>query len=140
MKAIVLLLLLLAFAIGCGAGIPDVPTLTKVDSKTEPAGQLHNHMVLYAVNGKFNPADFTTICKATKSNPTVRGFNFVVVFDSVSNAAFPANPFTAMYGGEEKTKMTHIIAVYEYNSVNGFSEATVYNPNMYTGKGTITKP
>jgi hypothetical protein len=123
---------------GCGSTVPDVPTLTRIDAKTELDG-LRNHMVLYAVNGTFDADDFATICRAIKSDPVSSGFNYAIVFDDSSNAAFPNTPFTSMYGLEDD-RMSHILATYEYNAANRFSESRVYDPNMWSGKPTVTKP
>lgn len=95
-------------------------------------------MILYAVNGGFSFDDFATLCTALKADPVSRGFNYIVVFDDVSSAGFPTSPFSSMYGMEED-RLSHIIAVYEFNAANGFSEARVYDPNMWTGKPTVSK-
>ena len=128
---------LLLIVIGCAPPVPDVPTLTKVDSKTESDG-LQNHMILYTVNGAFDSNEFLTLCKSLKSNPVTSGFNYIVVFDDAANAGFPTTPFSSLYGLEEN-RMKHIVAIYEYNAVNGFSQSVVYTPNMWTGKPIATK-
>jgi hypothetical protein len=135
---ITILALLLLVAIGCTKSMPEVPTLIKVDAKTESDG-LQDYMILYAVNGKFDTNDFNTLCLSLKSNPVSTGFNYIVVFDDATNAKFPNTPFTSLYGLEED-RLKHILAVYEFNSKNGYSESKVYDTNMWTGKPTITNP
>lgn len=124
-------------------GLPETtgglaPPFTYVGQKGEHEAY-QNTMELYALDGL--PFDLETLrqfCKAKKTTATAAGFTFLVVFDQSANAAFPASPFTAMYGLEED-KMKHIIAVYTYNRMNGFSELTSYTPNMWEGKPITEK-
>lgn len=96
-------------------------------------------MILYAVKGKFDASDFSVLCTSLKSNPISSGINYIVVFDDAANAGFPKSPFSSLYGLEED-RIKHILAVYEYNAVNGFSESRVYEPNMWSGTPSVTTP
>ena len=71
-------------------------------------------------------------CIQKKRTATANAFTYLVLFDRQENAAFPNSPFTSLYGLEED-KIRHILAVFEYNRINGFSELRVYSPNMWEG-------
>lgn len=110
---------------------------TFVDKKTESGG-LQNEMELYALSGVWDLDAFRSLCRAKKASASAKAFTYIVLFDHKHNARFPNTPLTAMYGLEEDA-MKHIIAVYEYNKINGFSEINYYNPNMWEGKANTEK-
>jgi len=110
---------------------------TFVKTKTESDG-LRDTMELYALAGKFDLEAFRQFCKTKKSKANAKAFNYVVLFDNAINASFPNSPFTALYGIEEE-KIKHIVAVFEYNRMNGFCEMRVYDPNMWEGKAKTEK-
>ena len=112
-------------------------SLIFIDRKTENDG-LHDSMELYAVDGSFDPKEFRALCVEKKKNAKAKAFNYVVVFDQSINAKFPNSPFTAGFGIEED-KIRHIIAIFEYNKLNGFCEMRVYEPNMWEGKAVTEK-
>lgn len=143
---VLLILFLLQLSVGCTEE-PPVPAVSEkalvpsaftfVAKKTEATG-LRNEMKLYALNKEFNAGDFRTFCATQKAEATAQAFTYVVLFDDAKNADFPDTPFTAMFGVEEG-KMKHIIAVFEYNRMNGFCEMTTYDPNMWEGNPVIEK-
>lgn len=67
------------------------------------------------------------LCKEQKSDWDGT-FYFLVVFDDIQYATYPNNLFTALYNDEDHMK--HIIAVYQYNRINSFSELYYYPINM----------
>ncbi len=95
-------------------------------------------MELYALTGKFDVEAFRQFCKAKKSKANSKALTYIVLFDEARNASFPNSPFTALYGIEEE-KIKHIVAVFEYNRMNVFSELSVYEPNMWEGKAKKEK-
>lgn len=90
-------------------------------------------MHLYALKTPFDADEFRLLCQYTKTNAKSGRFTYAVVFDDSIHAKFPDNPFTALFGMDEST-MRHIIAIFVYNSANGFVEATTYDSNMWDGK------
>ena len=95
-------------------------------------------MELFAFSGKFNQQALVEFCRSKKNNNKANGFYYAVIFDNAENAKFPTSPFTAQFGGDDES-MKHIRAIYEYNRVNGFSELTYYDSNMWSGKATRVK-
>ncbi len=116
------------------------PRYKFVNSKQEPAGSGKvNVQDNYVLTGKFDLEQLKALCsekmKATDS-PTL--FYHLVVFNSESNVAFSKHPITALYGDEDN-KTRFIKAVYVFNRVNGFSELSYYDINMWENIATREK-
>jgi hypothetical protein len=130
---LLIIILLATIAIGCSTKKVKIEKIKIeypfefVDTKSESIG---NKMDLYAPLDKLNLQMLKALCKEQKESWQRPGFYFLVVFDNKENAVFPRNPFTAWYGVDE-TPQKHIIALFEYNASNGYSNLTVYSENMW---------
>lgn len=112
--------------------IPEGACYEFVDFKIED-GKWKNEMFLYALHGPLKYEEFKALCLDIKSRARNEAFTYVVLFDKRENAAFPTNPFTAMYGGDDELA-EHIKAIYGMCTFNKFSELRTYYPkNMMTG-------
>jgi hypothetical protein len=105
----------------------------KIDSKYESTKGGANRIDLYTPQDRPTPGSLEDLCKSQKKDVAVVGFYYLVVFDQRENAVFPNNPFTSLYGVDEEPQK-HIIAIFTYNTVNGFSQLSTYKPNMWNGK------
>jgi hypothetical protein len=140
-------LLVGASTLGAGCTSPDSkPGTAKVQkspyqflrSKSEgPSGR--DVMELFAFSGKFNQKALVEFCQRKKKDNKAKGFYYAVIFDNAANARFPSSPFTAQFGADEDS-LKHIRAIYEFNRVNGFSELSYYDSNMWEGRATRVKP
>lgn len=104
-----------------------------INSKTETEGTNANRMDLYAPTKDLDKESLVKLCTEQKQNWREGTFYYLVVFDQSDNATFPNNPFTSLYGIDEEPQK-HILALYEYNRINGFSQLTYYSSNMREGK------
>ena len=67
--------------------------------------------------------ELVAFCQAFREKEAGDGFTFLVVFDAKENAAYPQNPYTALYGVDFAI-MEHIRFYYECNKGNGNSRLT----------------
>lgn len=105
-------------------------SLTYLRSASDPNAD-DSYMDLYSVKGSLDIEELKSVCKSKLGSK--HAFHMVVVFDDAKNADLPSQPFTAMYGIEEK-KMVHIRAIYVLNTKNGYSVLTTWEPNAWEGK------
>ena len=125
---IVILISGLILCISCGTKkLTDYP-FTFINSKTENGGRGIHRMDLYVSEGKLEIDSLRMLCKEQKSGWD-GAIYFLVVFDNKQYATYPNNPFTALYNDE--ARMKHILAVYQYNKANAYSELFVYPINMF---------
>jgi hypothetical protein len=67
--------------------------------------------------------ELISFCKTFREKEAGDSFSYIVVFDAKENAAYPQNPYTALYGVDfEITE--HIRFYYECNKFNGYSRLT----------------
>ncbi|HNV29421.1 MAG TPA: hypothetical protein PKJ83_09820 [Cyclobacteriaceae bacterium] len=118
----------LIFYISCGGHKQTVYPFTFINSKTENSGGGTNRMDLYVSESKLEIDSLKILCKEQKSDWD-GSFYFLVVFDDKQYATYPNNQFTALYNDE--ARMKHIIAVYQYNKINAYSELFYYPINMF---------
>jgi hypothetical protein len=111
----------------------DVYPFKLINSKTETAGAYTDQMDIYVPVGDINKEMLVKLCGAQKETGKEGKFYYLVVFDRIESVTFPNSPFTALYGIEEEPQK-HILALYEYNRLNGFSRLTFYSKNMWEGK------
>lgn len=109
-----------------------------VSSKDEVIGGNKNRMDLFVPTEQLDIAKLKSLCLEKKRLWENGTFYYLVVFDKEKNAAFPTTPFTALYGLDEMSQR-NILAVFEYNRLNGFGQLTTYSPNMWEGKPTVYK-
>jgi hypothetical protein len=97
-----------------------------------------NFMKLYSVKSQVDFAEFREICIQFKADNAGRDTSrYVVLFDAPENATFPSNPYTEQFG--LSPAINHVLAIYEFNPLNGFSSLTTYKQNMATSKPNIEK-
>lgn len=85
-----------------------------------------NFMKLYCVQNEVDLNEFRDLCSTFKTAQSGQEtFRYVVLFDSIENATFPSNTYTAGFGMSDAAN--HILAIYEHNPLNGFSELTTYD-------------
>ena len=105
-------------------------TFEYVDSKRERVDSHYNKMDLYTWSEDFVKEDLLRLCKMEKKKFKSGMFYHLVVFNNSSQAVFPENPFTAMFGLQYEV-MKHIKAYYVFNRINGFSKLRIYEDNMF---------
>jgi cephalosporin-C deacetylase-like acetyl esterase len=108
---------------------------SKINAKTETAGNNTNTMELYTTPETMNLDTLKMFCKEKKDNMSTGAFHYLVFFDSKDNAVFPNNPMTAFYGIEEEPQK-HIRAYFVYNRLNGYSKLNVYETNSWESKAS----
>jgi hypothetical protein len=67
--------------------------------------------------------ELIVFCQTFREKEAADGFTYLVVFDAKENAAYPQNPYTALYGVDLDI-MEHIRFYYECNKGNGYSRLT----------------
>ena len=67
--------------------------------------------------------ELVAFCETFREKEARDGFTYLVVFDAKENAAYPQNPYTALYGVDFDI-MEHIRFYYECNKGNGYSRLT----------------
>jgi hypothetical protein len=130
MKQIAILFVILTC---CSAPKEEVYPFKLINSKTETVGTNTDRMDIYVPVDDINKEMLVKLCGAQKELLKEGTFYYLVVFDRSESVTFPNNPFTALYGIEEEPQK-HILALYEYNRLNDFSQLTFYSKNMWEGK------
>lgn len=100
-----------------------------LESKTESTGY-RNVMDLYSLSGPLGVEELKKLCRERKSDFRGKAFYYLVVFNDASKAGFPNNPFTGGFGLDE-SKARHIVAIYEFNRMNGYSKLRYHPENTF---------
>lgn len=107
-----------------------------LDSKKENIDYPNfDEMTLMSCGNTLNEDTLKMYCIEQRKKLKDGVFRYIIFFDSDSTAAFPNNPFTALY--IDKKHMLHIKAIYERNNINEYEKLIIYEPNMETGKSKI---
>ncbi len=113
--------------LACSANREIEYPFTFVGKKTERG---ENTMELCTIDSNPNMETLKKFCLHKKQDFSSGMFHYVVFFDAEENAVFPNSPFTTLYGMEEEPKK-HIKAIYEFNTINGYSELSFYEVNAW---------
>jgi len=110
-----------------------------IEAKSEKNGRTTDRMELYSYDGKIEPDNLSSFCRAKKEASTNDGFFFVVIFDSRENADWPKNPIGAEFGDLDGNPQKHIRAIYCYRRSNGYSELRYHEINIWNHKSIHLK-
>ena len=115
--------------------IPKDTPFISIDQKTEDGDRVE-FATYENVNGYPDWNKLKAFCLAKKDTWDGR-FYALIVIDDKKYAIYPSGFASALYNvmdDKEVAIMKHVKAVYSYNAVNGFSELTTYETNMFEGK------
>ena len=98
-----------------------------------------NQMTIYVIDGKKDFDEFRRLCsKFKEDNKAQSTFRYLVLFDESKNVVTPNGIYTAGFGLSFEP-LEHVLAWYEYNPANDFSELQTFPKSMADGKANKTR-